>query len=99
MQRNILNVLKHSLKSPITVSNLLNTQKRSFFFRSQGDYDFFTPLVNFGMWTAAFATTYAGVAAYRYGYKQGLKNAQSKSSTSFLAIEDKSERSSALSKP
>lgn len=85
MQRKIMNLLKQSLKSPTNTVNLFNTQKRQFFFRSQGDYDFFTPLVNAGMWSAAIASAGVGITAYRYGYKQGLKETKIESSNSSMA--------------
>lgn len=62
------NTLKHSSKF-FNHGSLPKTQNRSFFFRSEGDYDFFTPVLNFGM----FAIAATGFIGYQVGRAKGVK--------------------------
>lgn len=99
MQRNVLNALKNNIKLSNKNFYLSQPQKRSFFFRSSGDYDFVTPMLNFGLWAGtAFGVT-VGVTAYRYSHEQAIKKLQKKSADNIYNNESKREENSAINKP
>ncbi len=82
MLRNILNVPKK-----------LNTiPQRSFFFKSKGNYDLTSPLINAGMLGATFIAVTAGVVSYQLGIKTGQNKAVNPN-------DEKIETSSIIRKP